>query len=53
MIIMRPYRETEKEKVFNLWEICDLIRPWNDPNKDIIRKKAMGAIYLLSWNIKA
>ncbi len=25
--------------VISLWESCDLLRPWNDPEKDILRKR--------------
>ena len=25
--------------VISLWEKCDLLRPWNDPEKDILRKR--------------
>ncbi|WP_332923785.1 GNAT family acetyltransferase [Candidatus Puniceispirillum sp.] len=24
--------------IIRLWQVCDLIRPWNDPQKDIDRK---------------
>jgi ribosomal protein S18 acetylase RimI-like enzyme len=43
MIIIRPYIDSDKEKVINLWILCDLIRPWNDPYKDINRKKEHGS----------
>ena len=35
---IRGYQETDKEEVVNLWQICGLIVPWNDPVKDIRRK---------------
>ena len=37
-IEIRPFRPDETEAVVALWEACDLIRPWNDPRKDIDRK---------------
>ena len=37
-IEIRPFRPDETEVVIALWEACDLIRPWNDPRKDIERK---------------
>jgi ribosomal protein S18 acetylase RimI-like enzyme len=38
VIEIRPFRPHETESVVALWEACDLIRPWNDPRKDIERK---------------
>ncbi|MHB0777486.1 GNAT family acetyltransferase [Halomonas sp. WWR20] len=35
---IRPYRETDRNAVIALWHTCGLIRPWNDPEKDIERK---------------
>jgi ribosomal protein S18 acetylase RimI-like enzyme len=35
---VRPFRPDDTESVIALWEACDLIRPWNDPLKDIERK---------------
>jgi ribosomal protein S18 acetylase RimI-like enzyme len=37
-IEIRPFRPDETEAVVALWKACDLIRPWNDPRKDIERK---------------
>ena len=31
------FDETFRNDVVHLWNICDLTRPWNDPNKDIDR----------------
>jgi len=36
---IRPYREADEEAVVALWEACGLTRPWNDPRKDIARKR--------------
>lgn len=35
---IRPYRAADEPAVVKLWEECGLIRPWNDPHKDIARK---------------
>jgi ribosomal protein S18 acetylase RimI-like enzyme len=35
---IRPFVKADSEAVIALWERCDLIRPWNDPRKDIARK---------------
>ena len=35
---IRPYRESDEAAVVSLWHACDLVRPWNDPHKDIARK---------------
>jgi ribosomal protein S18 acetylase RimI-like enzyme len=35
---IRGYRDTDEAAVVRLWKECDLVRPWNDPHKDIQRK---------------
>jgi ribosomal protein S18 acetylase RimI-like enzyme len=35
---IRPFAAGDREEVVRLWERCDLVRPWNDPRKDITRK---------------
>jgi ribosomal protein S18 acetylase RimI-like enzyme len=35
---IRPYEPSDQEPVIDLWRQCDLVRPWNDPAKDIARK---------------
>ena len=35
---IRAFREEDEEAVIALWHRCDLVRPWNDPRKDIARK---------------
>ncbi len=32
------FRQEDFEEVITLWERCDLLRPWNDPEMDIERK---------------
>ena len=43
------FEEKYRKAVINLWKICDLTRPWNDPNRDIDRKLAdpTGKLFLL------
>ena len=38
MIEIRAYRESDQDDVVNLWRECELVKPWNDPAKDIRRK---------------
>jgi ribosomal protein S18 acetylase RimI-like enzyme len=35
---IRPFRSEDEETVIALWQRCELLRPWNDPHKDIRRK---------------
>lgn len=35
---LRPFAETDRDAVIALWRRCDLVRPQNDPNRDIDRK---------------
>jgi ribosomal protein S18 acetylase RimI-like enzyme len=37
-VLIRPFREEDTEPVVALWEECGLVRPWNDPRRDIARK---------------
>ncbi len=37
-IKIRPFKPADKEAVVDLWRRCGLLRPWNDPHKDIARK---------------
>jgi ribosomal protein S18 acetylase RimI-like enzyme len=39
---IRPFQPEDEPDVIDLWQQCDLIRPWNDPRKDIRRKLAVG-----------
>ena len=31
----RPVQDREISSLIELWKLCDLVRPWNDPEKDI------------------
>ena len=44
---IRPFREADRGDVIDLWRACDLVRPWNDPDRDIDRKLAVGDSLLL------
>jgi len=35
---IRVFKQEDFEEVLTLWERCDLLRPWNDPELDIERK---------------
>lgn len=35
---IRQFRVEDTEPVVALWQRCGLVRPWNDPRKDIERK---------------
>ena len=35
---IRTFRESDRQQVIALWDQCQMITPWNDPNKDIDRK---------------
>ena len=39
-LTIRPFAPADEPAVIALWARCDLIRPWNDPQKDIQRKLA-------------
>ena len=38
MIGIRIFDRADTEAVVALWEACGLVRPWNDPRRDIARK---------------
>lgn len=40
MITLRLYALTDEAEVINLWRVCNLLRPWNNPWQDIARKLA-------------
>ena len=35
---IRPYAPSDEAEVIALWHACGLVRPWNDPHRDIARK---------------
>jgi ribosomal protein S18 acetylase RimI-like enzyme len=36
---IRAFEDRDEEAVVALWQRCGLLRPWNDPRKDIARKR--------------
>jgi ribosomal protein S18 acetylase RimI-like enzyme len=38
MTDIRPFVPADTEAVVALWEVCGLVRAWNDPRRDIARK---------------
>ena len=40
-LTIRAYLEADEAEVVALWTACGLVRPWNDPRKDIARKLAV------------
>src|SRR5262245_38554395 len=47
MTQIRPFRTADEAALVALWSACDLLRPWNDPHRDIRRKLAPGDDLLL------
>ncbi|HVF04501.1 MAG TPA: GNAT family acetyltransferase [Frankiaceae bacterium] len=37
----RPFTDADEDAVVALWERCGLTRPWNDPRRDIARKRTV------------
>ena len=44
---IRPFHPNDEEAVVSLWRRCDLVRPWNDPHKDIRRKRGVRPDWFL------
>jgi ribosomal protein S18 acetylase RimI-like enzyme len=40
---IRSFMRSDQERVVALWDRCGLLRPWNDPRKDIARKLEVQA----------
>ena len=46
---IRPSEPRDEAAVTALWQACGLIRPWNDPAKDIARKRTVqGELFLVA-----
>jgi ribosomal protein S18 acetylase RimI-like enzyme len=41
-LLLRPYSGDDERKVIDLWARCGLLRSWNDPAKDIWRKRQVN-----------
>ena len=50
---IRPFEQGDEEAVVALWERCGLLRPWNDPRKDIRRKLAVQRELFLVGEVDA
>ncbi len=47
---IRPFRESDQDAVVALWRECGLVKPWNDPVKDIRRKLGIQRdLFLVGW----
>jgi ribosomal protein S18 acetylase RimI-like enzyme len=44
---VRTYEASDRQAVVALWSVCGLLRPWNDPGRDIDRKLVHDAAGLL------
>ncbi len=44
---IRCFRTDDEPSVIALWKECDLVRPWNDPHRDICRKLKVNAEWFL------
>jgi ribosomal protein S18 acetylase RimI-like enzyme len=44
---IRAFREADEPAVIALWRACDLVRPQNDPHKDIARKLKVNREWFL------
>jgi ribosomal protein S18 acetylase RimI-like enzyme len=44
---IRPYAPADEGAVIALWQTCGLVRPQNDPHKDIARKLRVDPEWLL------
>jgi ribosomal protein S18 acetylase RimI-like enzyme len=40
VMVIGPFEPADGAAVIALWHRCGLVRPWNDPAKDIARKQA-------------
>ena len=47
-MLVRPYLREDEDQVVELWQRCGLVRPGNDPHRDIARKLAHSpALFLV------
>ena len=44
---IRPFHLDDEKAVIELWQRCDLVRPWNNPHKDIQRKLRVNPEWFL------
>jgi ribosomal protein S18 acetylase RimI-like enzyme len=41
-LVVRPFEPGEEDAVVALWQRCGLVVPWNDPRRDIARKRQVN-----------
>jgi ribosomal protein S18 acetylase RimI-like enzyme len=41
MLEIRPFQDSDEEAIVELWRDCELLRPANDPHRDIELKRAV------------
>lgn len=46
-VVIRPFASADTEAVVALWQACGLVRPQNDPRKDIARKLKVNPEWFL------
>ena len=46
-LVVRIYSAADQQAVIDLWDRCDLLRPWNNPVKDIARKLRANSDWFL------
>jgi len=46
-LVVRSYSAADQQAVIDLWDRCDLLRPWNNPVKDIARKLRANSDWFL------
>ena len=45
---IRPFSVVDMDAVIALWQACELIRPWNNPRFDILRKlKVQSSLFVV------
>ena len=48
---IRSFKPADEAAVIDLWRRCGLLRPWNDPHKDIARKLSVQPEWFLVGTI--
>jgi len=48
-VLVRAFKDSDETRVLELWMFAGLVRPWNDPKKDIARKlKIQRELFLVA-----
>jgi ribosomal protein S18 acetylase RimI-like enzyme len=48
-VLVRAFKEEDEARIIELWTFGGLVRPWNDPKKDIERKlKVQRELFLVA-----